>query len=476
MAGQVPSEQADQKTTILYGIDFLKLKFDEQSQEFSDLDNLAFSVEQGHVTPMRITIHDISLTILARDSFDAALIKISTFLTQLKPLLATTFAPPSIGPIPQHEADMVHGAVKGVAEPLVPAKGHTEWRDVNAEIVALSQAFKGTPDELALRNIREASHKRELGKSDINFQICGKYIRIAKGDSDDIVLTKLSRFIGEVKAEHTDLFPPKPAQPEQVSASADAIFWRDVIAGIDGLFRDYPDKDFQSLYTLRTMIENGEVGVGMHLLMTINNVHLWIQKKDDGATIKDKIAVFIGELKQIASSNKKTKEAPLDPKLEQTYWRDIEAALSALEPAFGDDANFKLLHISVKKGILGTVRNFHAVIGGEALDIIQSDSDTDIKDKLSAFIRKLSAGGQVKLNEEVRKKFHELEKKYTNLEHQNLDLESRYKKAGGDLQQRGAEIIRLEDQVRKLQAELRRAQTAPPAPPPSQSTYRSYSG
>lgn len=475
MTDQGP-DRADQKTATLYGIDFLKLKFDEQSQEFADLDNLAFSVEQDHVTPVRITIHGVSLSILARDSFDAALVKISTFLTQLKPLLATSVAP-SADEIPvQHQSDTVHGAVKGVSEPLVPAKGHTEWRDVNAEIVALAQAFKGTPDELALRNIREASHKRELGKSDVNFHICGRYVRIAKGDSDDIILTKLSRFVGEVKAERTDLFPSKPAQPEQASANAEALFWRDVIAGIDGLVRDYPDKDFQSLYALRTMIENGEVGVGMHLLMTINNVHLWIQKKDDDATIKDKIAVFIGELKQIASSDKKTKEAPLDPNLNQTYWRDIEAALTALEPAFGDDSSFKLLLVSVKKGILGTVRNFHAVIGGETLDIKQSDSDTDMKDKLSVFIRNLSAGGQVKLNEEVRRKFHDLEKKYSNLEKQNLDLESRYKKAGGDLHQKGAEIIRLEDQVRKLQAELQRARTAPPPPPPSQSTYRSYSG
>jgi hypothetical protein len=447
------------KAAAIAEIKELKRSFKEDSNEFGVLDDLEFKIENDELVGngLRVAIEGVKLSIAARDNAETAYGKLRTWLTE-----------------------GVRAAVKGVTEPLVPEKGHTEWRDVNVEIVAIAKAFHGTDTETVMQDLREKSHQRKVGKENLKIKIGDEVLDIKKGDSNEILLTKLSRFIASVKAKNSDRFPraTAPEEDKKAPAAPDKIFWRDVVAGIDGLVKAYPDRDYKSLVHLRKMLEEGAVAQGMHLLLSIGPVHLWIKIEDNEELIKEKIAVFIGELKQVASVAKKEKEneKPLDPTLDKTYWRDIEAALASLEQAFGEDPNFKLLYMSVKKGILGTVRNFHAVIGGETIDIKQTDTDTQMKDKLSAFIKKLNEGGQVKLNEGVRRKFKDIEARYHDLERQNLTLERRYTDSTGDLKQKEHEIVRLEDQIRKLQAELRRAQAAPAPAPPARYTTRSYSG
>ncbi|EKD93365.1 MAG: hypothetical protein ACD_28C00162G0003 [uncultured bacterium] len=474
-------DRQESEKLVLRTFDEILKRFDKESEDYGRLDDFKYAVEQGDFPKNtaqynRMTINGVHLTVAARDNEEDAFRKLNEFLSALKAKLNPEAQSSEV----TKDREVVRRTSKAVTQPLVPEKGYTEWRDVNSEIVEIGKAFQGMEEEPLMKNLREKSHGREIGKENLHLEVGGVILDIKKGERNETLLTKLSRFVAAVKANNPERFVvEKKSVQEAAPAAPDKIFWRDVIAGIDGLVKAYPDKDYSSLTQLRAMMESGEVGQGMNLLMTVGPIHLWIKKTDSDEMIKEKIAVFIGELKQVASAlntREKEKEKPLDPESSRTYWRDIEGAIDALEPVFGEDGSYKLLRMSVKKGILGTVKNFHAIIGGVILDIKQSDTDTQMRDKLSAFIRELSKGGEIKMNDETRKSLKQLEQKYHQLEENSLDLENRYKKANGDLNQRTNEIIRLEDHIRKLQDELAREKQKSSYTPPPYQTTRSYSG
>jgi hypothetical protein len=475
----------DKKIGLTGRIGKLMSKFSDDSIQ-DKLDGLNFAIDQdqlGSGHPKRISIGGVKLEISAKDEQGEALDKVDAFLKALEEKVAAD-EKDSGKPVRKGAADVAADA-EAVVAPLVPEKARTEWRDVNVEIVKIAKAFEGTKFGDLMKELRKMSHKKEIGKEDINIQFGEDVLEIWADDSDPKILLKLAKFVKDLKRHNSEKFPAVSAKttvPEtKKEEEKDPIFWRDVISGIDGLLKAYPDEEFPALSQLREMLENGEVGKGMHLFLTVGDVHLWIKQKDEDEEIKEKIAVFIGELKQVASNNDKEKSKPLDSAADKTYWRDILGALEELQDAYGVDKNFKLLKLSIEKGTLGTVKSFHAVIDGVTLDIIQSDTDTEMKDKISDFIRKLTKTGEVKIKDVVRIQLKEAEKEYRDLQSKHMDLENRYNEQFEEMKQRADQIRRLKNEntryertVEDLQEKLRDAKTRiAPAP---RTTTRSYSG
>jgi hypothetical protein len=476
------------KTASLAELEAATKLFPEGSEEFDALADLQYALENDRVPGQSLitSVLDVRLRINMRDDLSAVLDKIDAFILELRKKKGVETA--RLEAAVKGEAESVHTAAESVASPLVPEKEHTEWRDVNTEIEKLANAFAlaGKPqDEAKLRELRKKSHKRQLGKEDYSIVVGGEGLQLFDDDSDDKVLVKLTKFVSAVRKNNPELENKivTAAPAEKKDDDIEPIFWRDVVAGIDALIKAYPDEDFSAVADLRDSLQRGEIGAHDRLLLSVGTIYLNIKKADDPAMMKEKIAVFIGELKQVASMGKKGKEKALDPALSKTYWRDILGAMKELEAAYGQNPQFKLLKLSIEKGILGTVKNFHATIGGVTLDIQQSDTDLEMQDKLTKFIRELTTEGQVKISDDVRRDFAKLEQEYHELEKQKQDLDSRYRDVSSDMNKSEKKIRRLENdnatyeaEIKRLQAELQRAQASTYTPPPSRYTSRSYGG
>lgn len=346
-----------QKQATLAELAEVTASFSEGTEEYDALADLKFALDGGSLPGQKAeaSVLEQKLRINMRDDLGVVLNKIDTFLAAIKSRKSAETAEVA-GKIGE-ATDDVHVAAEGVAEPLVPEKGHTEWRDVNTEIEKLANAFAlaGKPDEEArLRDLRKKSHKRQLGKEDYNLVIGEDTFQTFdddSDDSDDTILIKLARFVTAVRKNNPDLGNKiVNATPAEKKDDIEPIFWRDVIAGIDALIKAYPDEDFSAVADLRDSLQRGEIGRHGRLLLSVGAVHLNIKKADDSEMMKEKIAVFIGELKQVASTGKAGKEKPLDPALSKTYWRDILGAMKELEGAYGQNPQFKLLRISIEKG------------------------------------------------------------------------------------------------------------------------------
>jgi hypothetical protein len=464
----------------------LQGKISSDQPDFDALDQLSVFVENDEAgkKALSIKVSDARLRIGRAEKPEDVYAKIEAFLTEVEAKLGV-IAEVQAGAAKDVEAEVqnVQGDAEAVTQPLVPGKDAIYWRDVNAEVELLANAFKGTEHEALLRDLRKKSHKRQLGKEDLNIVIGEDTLQIWEDDVEDKVMLKVAKFVEAVKRHNQGVSKPTVAKQKD---TIDPIYWRDVIAGIDALVDAYPDEDFKALDNLRDMLQKGEIGRDSRLLLSVGSIFLNILEKDDEELMLEKISVFIGELKQVASATQKGEEPPIDPDLERTYWRDIDAALEELDPVYGNNPQFKILRLSIKKGTLGTVKNFKATIGGATLEIRQSDTDVQMRDKLSKFVRELSDTGRVKINDEVRKQHAELERRYADLESNHQDLESRYKDASSDMHKQAKTIRRLEDttsqyedEIRRLRSELDAARsTSRPAPPypGSRSTSRSYSG
>lgn len=463
----------------------VQAKISPDHADYDFLDQLSVFVENDEAgkKALSIKVEDVRLRISRADESTDVFAKIEAFLSQVEVKVGIAVASQAeVAKDVEVEAGDVKGAAEAVTQPLVPGKDSIYWRDVNAEIELLANAFKGTENEAFLRDLRKKSHKRQLGKEDLNIVIGEDTLQIWEDDAEGKILLKLAKFVEAVKRHNQGVSKPAVAKKKE---AIDPIYWRDVIAGIDSLIDAYPDEDFKTVEGLRDMLQKGEIGRESRLLLSVGSIFLNILETDDEEVMLEKIAVFIGELKQVASATKKGAEPALDPELDRTYWRDIDAALEELEPAYHTNAQFKILRLSIKKGTLGTVKNFKATIGGATLEIKQSDTDVQMRDKLSKFVRELSDSGRVKINDEVRKQHTELEQRYTELERSHMDLESRYRDASSDMHKKDKTIRRLEDkssqyedEIRRLRTELddERTRTSRAASSSSRSTSRSYSG
>lgn len=477
MAETFDTEKAKEAATA--EVEALRGLFEEGSTEYDHLDRLWELIENDDVGKKALVINVAGqrLQLNKKDKAEAAYRKINEFVKAVR--TAKGAADTEAAHAAAAPAAEVATAAEGAIEAIVPEVGKLRWRDVNAEIELLANAVKGAKDETALRDIRKLSHKRQLGKADYSVVVSGISLQLWEDDKDDEVLIKLARFVKAIKEANKTIAKPTATKAKE---GIDPLYWRDVIAGIDGLIATYPDEDYSSLVKLREMLQKGEIGRDSRLLLNIGPVFLNILEKDDEETMLEKFAVFIGELKQTADIVKSGKEKPLDPELEKTYWRDILGALQELEGAYADNQQFKLLKLSIEKGILGTVKNFKATIDGRTLDIRQSDTDAEMRDKLSKFVRELSQGGVVKINEDVRKKYTKLEQAHNKLKDEKKDLQSRYEDMTSDMRQRDTNIRRLSDEnaryqeeIRRLQMEVQRAKAAS-APAPAPRSYRTYSG
>jgi hypothetical protein len=475
----------DLNGALIARIEQVQARFAESSNEYGKLDELASLIEEGHLggKPFRAQVGDVSLILVRRDGEAPAQDKVKAFLDALSLTEAPEFDEGEV-PAVDRKARGVERRAEDAITPLVPGReglGKTLWRDVNVEVVKIAHAFAGTEVGDQMRALRKKSHRRQIGQQDEEIVIGDDVLELWDDDDDAEALAKLARFVKDVQDHNPDRFKSIPVAPVAVSSNEiPPLFWRDVLSGLDGLVTAYPDDDFSALEGLREMMEKGEIGVDEHLYIQVGSVQLWIKTVDDAEAMKQKIAVFIGELKQIASmgsADETSKEPPLDPAMEATYWRDIEGALVSLDGTFGDNRDFKILKMSVERGILGTTRRFKAIIGGVPLDISPSDTDTQMKDKVTEFIRKLHKSGEIQIDAETRKKYTRMEEDYRQVETQNNDLRTRIRedrdvwegqirKLRNDQSDYEDEIRRLNDRINQLQARST----------PQPRTVRTYSG
>lgn len=483
MVKNIDAKLEGQKSAIGARIAALQEKTSPDSPDFDSLVLLSVFVENDEAgdRAFAVRIGDDRFRVARTGDSETVYAQIENFLTLIeKKMGIVANVQAEAAAVVADKAADVRGDAGAVTEPMVPGKDATYWRDVNAEIELLANAFKGGENEAVLRDLRKRSHKGKLGKEDLSIVISEVPLQIWEDDGDDVVLLKLAKFVDAVKRHNQGISRPSVAKKKD---SIDPIYWRDVISGIDSLVAAYPDEDFKALSGLRDMLQKGEIGRDSRLLLSVGSVFLNILETDDEELMLEKISVFIGELKQVASATKKGSEAPLDPELDRTYWRDIDGALEELEIAYGTNPQFKILRLSIKKGTLGTVKNFKATIGGASLDIRQSDTDVQMRDKLSKFVRELSAEGKVRINDTIRKQHAELEQRYAELEEQHQDLESRYRDANSNMHGKDKTIKRLEDKNTKHEEEIKRLRTeldaekakSRPSSSP-RSTSRSFSG
>jgi hypothetical protein len=274
-------------------------------------------------------------------------------------------------------------------------------------------------------------------------------LHIKKWDNLDTVVEKILNFIEAIQKKYPDKFDKSEViDSKEVlkSMDEDKTYWRDVIAWIDILQRDFPVWEYPVLEKLKQMIENNKVWAWTNLYFNIWGAILEIDTEDSEKSIKNKISVFIWILKQFAEEKKD------DDKLNDIFWRDIEATLKSMEDIYWSNSDFQMLIMLIEAWVLWTVKDFNANIEGIIINIFPSDSDWDIKKKLIKFIDDLKNQKKVVIdNQEIinaRKKIAELEKWMR-------ELSDRYKKAIIDSSTKDSKIWTLERKVEIHQQEIK---------------------
>lgn len=287
---------------------------------------------------------------------------------------------------------------------------------------------------------------------------------IKKWDHPDIVVEKILNFIEKVQKKYPEKFDKKEiinAEKVVASMEEDKTYWRDVIAWIDILQRNYPKDEYPVLQKLKEMIEANKIWVWTNLFFNIGWAILEIDTTDSEKNIKSKISVFIWILKQIVDQeNEKNK-------LDQVFWRDIEATLKSLEDVYWKNTDFQMLIMLIESWVLWTVKDFNANIERVSINIFPSDSDSDIKKKLLKFIDWLKDQKKVVID---NKEVVEARRKIAELERWMQELSDRYRQA---IRQKDWKIWDLERKVDIFEQENRRlkAQTSSSSSSSSSSSW-----
>lgn len=277
-------------------------------------------------------------------------------------------------------------------------------------------------------------------------------LNIKKWDHPDIVVEKILKFIEEIQKKNPKKFEEKElidSKEVLTTMEEDKTYWRDIIAWIDILQRNYPAKDYPVLDKLKQMLEANKLWEWTNLFFNIWWVILEIDQTDSEKNIKSKISIFIWILKQIADQEEEKN------KLDKVFWRDIEATLKSFEEVYWTNTDFQMLLMSIESWILWTVKDFTWDVQWVIINIYPSDSDSEIKQKLLKFIEWLKNQKKVVVNNqeiiEARKKIAELEKWMQ-------ELSDRYKDA---IHKKDWKIWNLEKKVdifeqenRKLKAQI----------------------
>lgn len=279
------------------------------------------------------------------------------------------------------------------------------------------------------------------------------HLDIQKWDSLDIMVEKILLFIENIQNQ----YPEKFAKIQKVDAKAilknmeeDKIYWRDVIAGIDLLQKDYSQAEFPVLEKLKSMLENHKLWEGINVYFNIWWAILEIETTDSEKSIKNKISTFIWILKQL-SDQQKTQNT-----LNEVYWRDIEGELKWYEDVYGSNVDYQMLIMLIESGILWTVKDFKADIEGVKINIVPSDSDSAIKQKLVDFISGLKDEKKSAID---KKRFEQAQERIKKMEQSMNDLDARYRKASKDWQIKDMQIVDLERKVAIYEQEIKNLKT-----------------
>lgn len=328
------------------------------------------------------------------------------------------------------------------------------WSVILASFNYFRWQFKWEPLSLKISELRDLIDNFMLG-THTGFSIDdGKvHLDIKKWDSLDIMVEKILLFIENIQNQ----YPEKFAKIQKVDANAilknmeeDKIYWRDVIAWIDLLQKDYTAAEFPVLEKLKAMLENHKLWEGINVYFNIWGAILEIETTDSEKSIKNKISTFIGILKQLSDQQKAQNT------LNEVYWRDIEAELKWYEDVYGSNVDYQMLIMLIESWILGTVKDFKADIEGVKINIIPSDSDSAIKQKLVDFISGLKDEKKSAID---NKRFNQAQERIKKMEQSMNDLDVRYRKASKDGQIKDMQIVDLERKVAIYEQEIKNLKT-----------------
>jgi hypothetical protein len=326
------------------------------------------------------------------------------------------------------------------------------WSDILAGLVSLKKTYKWTDFWVEIATLKDLIDGYQLGYH-IGVEITapnGQELSIRKWESLDKIVEKMVTFISEVQKSDTKNYPNGPVlQGEKSIESKEEakFYWTDTIAGLDHLQKKFSVNEYPSLQSLKEMIELGELGVWSNILISVWPIHLHIKKADNDKAIKNKIAIFIGELKQLASTIE-------SDGIDEIYWRDIVGQLRGMEDAYGEYSDYQLLIMSIEAGTLGTVRDFKTVIDWVSLSIVVTDSDKILKEKLQKFIDDLKTQKKTKVDEKIVKRTQErmqqMDKEYRELQRQYVEQEKEVRKGSTKVRDQADEIRRLQDEIKQL--------------------------
>lgn len=293
---------------------------------------------------------------------------------------------------------------------------------------------------------------------------------IKKWDSLDVMVEKILVFIENIQKQYPDKF----TKNQQIDAKEilknmeeEKIYWRDVIAWIDLLQKDYNQSEFPVLQKLKEMLENNKLWEWTNLYFNIGWAILEIETIDSEKAIKNKISTFIWILKQLSDQQK------AQNKINEIYWRDIESDLRWYEDVYGSNVDYQMLIMLIESWILWTVKDFKADIEWVKINITPTDSDSIIKQKLVDFIKWLQDQKKTALD---KKRFDQAQERIKKMEQWMIDLDTRFKKASKDWQLKDMKIVDLERKVAIYEQEIKNLKSqAQPSSRPSFSRP-SYNG
>ncbi len=342
------------------------------------------------------------------------------------------------------------------------------WSEIMAHLIKLKNTFKGEGLGMQIAEVRDLLDGYQLGyQMGYDIQTPKGSLSIKKGDHPAVLVEKLVQFIADIEKGH----PKKFKAADRISVKdvtekkeSDKTYWADVIAGLDTLQKQYPASQYPSIQKLKDMIESGELGETA-LMVNIGPVALDIDPADSAKALKNKVAIFIGAMKQVSDE--------ADTTMDAVFWRDLYSSLKAMEDTFGDNPDYQLLMMSIDSGTLGTVKDFQTIISGVSLQITARDTDTQMKKKLTTFIDELRQQKTVQFDQQALEKS---KKRIEKLEQEAAEENARWRR---EMKQQQKQIVDQQEKIRELEDQLRREKAAsrvqytPPAPSRS---YRSSGG
>ncbi len=405
---------------------------------------------------------DIHLDIKKEDSDEVMLQKLATFSRAIQRKCDEKFPEPMEREVEQFPSSAVYWTE--VATGFMQLKEQFRGSDLGAEFSSLKNLIDS-------ERIKEAGYHIETEWATLQIEPDTPYYQMAD---------QIAEFVEIVQKGNPDKFPePFTVAEAKKALDAQKFHWRDAIAAIDHLQSSaYPANEYPALQELKARMEAGTLGVDSDMAIYIGPIRLNIKKTNSDTDIQHKVAVFIGELKQVVPDEKTSTTEPLDPKLDQTFWRDIEAALISLEDVYGTNKTFRKLVFFIKEGILGA-NDFTANVGGHTLEIKSTDSDLEMRDKLNTFIRELNEGRIVELDRKAMERIQELERNQIELEEEYRRQTQRARLEFEEQRQTARRVTEQKEQsIEQLENELRRVRMRPtPAPRPAPvRPVRSYSG